>query len=306
MAAGSDRVLVVGQLAGARHGDGWFAPADVAELFETLRVPPPVRIDNELGRLRAKELLVRRKGKPPWSLTPQGREQVKALLANVDTAAVLADLYRLAGTEFGHTLHTVIPPSLAPVKWQEPIQRMLVEYHFDTNVFCMTRFPRDAQDTEYLDPVADVMPVAREVLRAHGLTLHVASDRQLDDDLYGNIAAHMWACRYGIGLFEDRLERGLNHNMVIEVGSMVITGRRCALLKDETIEKLPTDFSGQLYKPVDFADTKTVADTLHRWAADDLGLGRCPSCPPAPHMLDVRPEAAGPLSRRLSWTERKA
>jgi hypothetical protein len=275
--------LVTGQLAGARRGDGWFGPADVAGLLETLRVPAPVRIDNELGRLRAKDLLLRRKEKPAWSLTPKGQEEVKKLLAGVDTAAVLANLDPIAGTEFGHALHTVIPPSLAPVKWQEPIQRMLVEYDFDINVFCMTRFPRDAQDTEYLDPVADVIPVARAVLKAHGLTLHVASDRQLDDDLYGNIAAHMWACRYGIGLFEDRMGRGLNENMIIEVGSMVITGRRCALLKDKTIDKLPTDFSGQLYKPVDFGDTKTVSDTLHRWAADDIGLGTCPGCPTAPH-----------------------
>lgn len=77
--------------------------------------------------------------------------------------------------------------------------------------------------------------------------------------------------------------RGLNYNMVIEVGSMVITGRRCALLKDTTIDRLPTDFSGQLYKPVDFDDVDGAAGILHRWAADDLGRGRCASCPPAEH-----------------------
>lgn len=160
---------------------------------------------------------------------------------------------------------------------------MLRDYEFDSNVFCMTRFPRDASDSNYLDPVINVIPAARDALAAHDLTLHVVSDRVLDEDLFGNIAAHMWACRYGIALFENRMKRGLNENMIIELGSMVITGRRCALLKDKTIKKLPTDFSGQLYKPVDFDDINDIRGTLHRWAADDLGRGRCPKCPAAGH-----------------------
>jgi hypothetical protein len=276
-------VLVGGQLAGARSGNGWFDSSGVVELFETLRVNPPKRLDNELGRLRTKELLYRRDSRPAWSLTPEGVERVKHVMGAVDPRAVLPQLSGADGTEFGDALHTVIPPAMAPIKWQAPIQQMLRSYDFETNVFCMTRFPRDAEDEEYLDPIAEVVPVARDALRAHNLTLHVASDRALDEDLYGNIAAHMWACRYGIALFEDRLGRGLNHNMIIEVGSMVITGRRCALLKDETIGELPTDFSGQLYKPVDFAAVDGVSAVLHRWAADDLGLGRCAACPPAEH-----------------------
>lgn len=274
-------MLVVCQLAGGQHGDGWFAPRDVSALFELLRVPPPVRIDNEMGSLRSRDLLFRRAAKPSWSLTPEGSEMVKALMGDLDAGPILEQLSAADGTEFGHVLHTVIPPSLAPVKWQAPIQQMLRDYDFETNVFCMTRFPRDADDIEYLDPVADVIPAAREALAAHGLSLHVASNRALDDDLYGNIAAHMWACRYGIGLFEDRMKRGLNQNMIIEVGSMVVTGRRCALLKDTTIGKLPTDFSGQLYKSVDFGKIDTVSGSVHRWAADDLGRGRCSACPPA-------------------------
>jgi hypothetical protein len=272
-------VLVCGQLAGAQRGDGWFDPRDIAAVFQALRVPPPARVDNELSNLRKRQLLMHRGVAPSWSLTPEGRESVKDLMGNVDTGALLEQLTAADGAEFGHALHTVIPPTLAPVKWQAPIQQMLREHDFDTNVFCMTRFPRDADDRDYLDPVADVIPAARDALFRHGLTLHVASDRALDDDLYGNIAAHMWACRYGLGLFEDRLNRGLNENMIIEVGSMVITGRRCALLKDVTIERLPTDFAGQLYKPVDFSKIDSVTSALHSWAANDLAYGRCATCP---------------------------
>jgi hypothetical protein len=248
-------------------------------LFEALHLPAPGNVNQDLARLRKTGLATTRSAKPNWTLTPEGREKVKEFVGDVDVAAVMAELVFSEGAELGHVLHTLIPPSLAPVKWQEPIQRMLREFDFDTNVFCMTRFPEDEHDTEYLDPVMDVIPAACDALKRHGLNLHLASARQLDDDLYGNIAAHMWACRYGVGLFEDRADRGLNENMIIEVGSMIITGRRCALLKDETIEKMPTDFVGQIYKPVDFGDVAEVSAELHRWAANDLGLGKCPSCP---------------------------
>ena len=150
---------------------------------------------------------------------------------------------------------------------------------FEKNVFCMTRFPEDENDADYLDPVHPILPALRTALVNHGLVMHLASDRQLDDDLYGNVAAHMWACQYGIALFEDRLGRGLNENMLIEVGSMLVTGRRCALLKDLTIEKMPTDFVGQIYKEADFENVAATVALVHAWAAADLGLGRCPDCP---------------------------
>jgi hypothetical protein len=31
LARGDERVLVLGELAGARHGDGWFAPRDLGD-----------------------------------------------------------------------------------------------------------------------------------------------------------------------------------------------------------------------------------------------------------------------------------
>lgn len=273
---------MLGQLAGARRGDGWFAPRDVTDLFEAFHLEQPTNISQDLAGLRQGGLVAARRTKPSWALPPEGHEKVNDLVGQVDASAIVAELTASSGAELGHVLHTLIPPVLAPVKWQEPIQRMLREFDFDTNVFCMTRFPQDASDTHYLDPVAEVIPAAREALRDHGLTLHVASDRQLDDDLYGNIAAHMWACRYGVGLFEDRAGSGLNENMIIEVGSMVITGRRCALIKDTTIDRMPTDFVGQIYKPVDFADLGEVSAAMHRWAAIDLGLGGCRGCPRDP------------------------
>lgn len=143
----------------------------------------------------------------------------------------------------------------------------------------MTRFPDRSESKKGPDPVNPALEVAREVCLHHGLQFHLASDRAIVDDLWQNVAAHMWASRYGIAFFENRRDRGLNYNLTIEVGSMLITGRRCALLKDCSVPQLPTDLVGQIYKNVDLDKPKTISDALHIWLRDDLNLGTCSSCP---------------------------
>jgi hypothetical protein len=67
---------------------------------------------------------------------------------------------------------------------------------------------------------------------------------QLDDfDGDGDVAAEdpegpLAGCEGGF--FEARVERGLNCNLETEVGSMLMTGRRCALLKDGSTDKMST------------------------------------------------------------------
>jgi len=119
---------------------------------------------------------------------------------------------------------------------------------------------------------------ARSACRDHGLEFHLASDRAIVDDLWMNVAAHMWACKFGIAFFEDRRSRGVNYNMVLEVGAMLIAGRRCALLKDSSIEVMPTDLVGRIYRPVDLSNLSSVTRAIHSWLRDDLSLGTCPRC----------------------------
>jgi hypothetical protein len=279
------RVLVLSKVAGVHLGDGWFGPSNVEALFEAVRVPAPGNTSQELSRLRAAGHVRKRNARPSWTLTPEGDARCMELAGEIDMRALDASISVEAGgaaTVFGDAVHAVVPPVLAPAKWARPIAQMLEEHEFDNNVFCMTRFPRSGRT----DPVAAVIPAVRDALKRHGLVLHLASDRVLDEDLYGNVAAHMWACRFGIVLLEDRLKRGLNHNMLIEVGAMMAIGRRCALLRDRTVSAavgeanpMPTDLVGQIYKSVDFDDLDGIGATAHLWAANDLGLGRCQSCP---------------------------
>jgi hypothetical protein len=209
-----------------------------------------------------------------------------SLVSDLDIAALVAESIRLGGTFLGGVVHTVMPPSLAAPELL-PVLRTFLEAHpFETNVLGMTRFPDD--DEAKPDPLLPVIDVARQVCAAHGLEFHLASDRAMHDDLWTNVAAHMWASRYGIAFFEDRRERGVNYNLTIEVGAMLMTGRRCALLKDESIDRLPTDLVGKIYKSVNVEDHASVANALHAWARDDLALGSCGSCPPPPAAATTR------------------
>lgn len=268
---GSDRerVLVTGELFALR-GDKSFAPADVTQTLLELNVPPPSNVNRELTRL-ASDKLVLNKGRGAWAITPSGRRDARSLVDGLSPIA-LERATAQGGAEFAHVEHTVIPHWAAPPRWQVGIKRLLADHPFDTNMFCMTRFPSEGPDP---DPVKAAIGVARDTAAAHGLTLHLASDRLIDDDLLGNVGAYMWACKFGIGFLEDRLGNGLNYNAVIELGSMTFAGRRVALLKDKTApERLPTDLSGQVYKPVDLDDLATVETEIRRFIETDLGIPR--------------------------------
>ena len=264
------RVLVSGSVAAAQSEDAAFTAAETQSVFDKVWVPRPGNIHDRLISLERQHLVRRASRRRYWGITPQGREVVRTLLERVDSAAIEIELRGTFGSEFAHVRHTLVPPSFAPVKWLKPIARLTDEFPFERNVFLMTRFPLDQADTHYLDPIRDIIPVIRAALAAHGLVLHVASQRQLDDDVLGNVAAHMWACNYGIGILEDRMQRGLNYNVITELGAMLMTGRRCALLKDSTAPDLPTDLVGQIYKPVDVTNAQQIDEVIRQWASADF------------------------------------
>jgi hypothetical protein len=274
-----DQVLTLARIAQERADGGRFTVPALTALFDDIGLPQPGNIHHTVGTLVTARVLTRSgKGRGvTYRLTPVGNARAIELADDMDLAALLAESAATGLPLLGATGHPVIPPSLAPPDLIGPLRGFFERHPFETNVFGMTRFP-DADEEQGPDPVAPALEVARAVCQEHGLTFHLASDRQIVDDLWPNVAAHMWACKYGIAFFEDRRGRGINYNLSIEVGSTIVLGRRIAILKDRTIDedqdvkRLPTDLTGRVYKPIDLDEPDTVRDALTAWIKEDLAL----------------------------------
>jgi hypothetical protein len=267
-----DQTLVLAQLLADRTPNSSVTPSGVNQLFEDFALPAPTKIGNMFVTLVIKKHLTKTSGRGAYKVTPAGRAKVAEKLSGLDFVALIAEGATDNAPTLGLAQHALVPYTLAPPALVSPLRGFLADHPFDNNVFGMTRFPETKAGTA--DPVGRALAVARGVCADFGLEFHLASDRAITDDVWTNVSAHMWGCRYGIGLFEDRVERGLNYNLVIEIGAMIMTGRRCALLKDGSIEKMPTDFIGMIYKSVDLDDEGTVRNRLMDWLQEDLRIGK--------------------------------
>jgi hypothetical protein len=267
------QVLTLGRIAQGRSDTGRFSATEVTALFDDIGIPRPGNVHATLGALVTGKHLTRSagSGRVTFRLTPLGLADSTEIADDLDLAALLAEGATAHLPSLGATEHPIVPPSLAPPELLGPLRKFFDRHPFETNVFGMTRFPDEDEEKEP-DPVAPALEEAREVCKQHGLTFHLASDRQIVDDLWPNVAAHIWACKYAVAFFEDRRDRGINYNLSIEVGSTIVLGRRVAILKDESIKRLPTDLTGRIYKSVNLDDPATVRTALATWIKDDLAL----------------------------------
>ena len=137
---------------------------------------------------------------------------------------------------------------------------------FDTNVFVMMRY-RDTPQFQMIE--ASI----RRSLSSYGLSARLAKDRALSEDLWDNIRLYMTSSRYAIAVFEELDEREFNPNISLELGYMYALGRRCLLLKERRMPRLPTDTLGKIYRDFDgFALEETIVKQVTGWCEDDLGL----------------------------------
>lgn len=264
--------LVLAALAADRDENSIVKPSTVTAMFNDFALPAPAKIGNVFTALKGKKFVTPVSGHGSYKVTPLGREAVAEKMSGLDLVALVAEGATANAPVLGQTQTALVPYTLAPPALVQPLRGFLADHPFDGNVFGMTRFPEAKAGTA--DPVGRALAVAREACKERGLEFHLASDRAIVDDVWANVMAHMWGSRYGIGFFEDRVERGLNYNLVTEVGAMLMTGRRVALLKDGSIEKMPTDFVGMIYKSVDLSDEGAVRVLVTNWLKDDLRIGK--------------------------------
>lgn len=142
---------------------------------------------------------------------------------------------------------------------------------YEKNVFVMMPF-RQGDDEQF----KEIEVIIRSELRKKGFTAWLASDKDLDETLWGNITAFMTACKYGIAVFTRReditkgtVEPEFNPNVSLELGFMVSRGKEVLLLKDIVLKTLPTDLMGHLYKQFDLRKVRRQLPAIvRRWAGE--------------------------------------
>jgi hypothetical protein len=128
------------------------------------------------------------------------------------------------------------------------------------NILLMMRFRSGAQYVAITDAL-------RESLRRFGLHVLRADDKDYTGDLWDNVCLYMLGSKFGIAIFEEIDEREFNPNIALELGFMLALNKRCLILKDQRMPRLPTDIIGKLYKEFDtYAIATTVATAVDSWA----------------------------------------
>ena len=132
------------------------------------------------------------------------------------------------------------------------VESILKESPYERNVFIMMPF-RHEDDERYERIVTSI----KAVLEKHKFKGWMASDKNLANQLWDNVASFMLACKYGIAIF-TRVEREneirvkeFNPNVSLELGFFLSRGKKVLILKDKILPNLQTDLVGHLYEPFD-------------------------------------------------------
>ncbi len=262
------QTLVALHIASLRASNKTASATEVRDTFIALRVPPPKNVHQHLAKLASNKLILS-PSNGRWAITPLGGERIRQLMTGVTDSDFDNLLTDKQAALFADTPHSLLPPEMAPVQFRAGIGRFLKGHPFDSNVFGISRFPRkEVAD----DPIVTALDKCRAVCSELGLEYHLASDRAVEELLFSNVVAALWACRYGIAIIEDTVAEGPNYNVALEVGAMLVTGRPCLILKDHSVKRPPSDLIAHIYDEVEVRVPASIEAAIRGWAADRLGL----------------------------------
>ncbi len=264
----NDQTLVVLHIATFRSDNKSASPSEILRTFIDLSIPPPKNVSQHLAAL-AKQKFILAPSTGRWRVSQVGAERIRQLTGGVSESLITATLASPDDATIADAPHSLLPWEVAPVPFRASIGRFLEGRQFERNVFGISRSPRKDKPS---DVIAETLEVCRTTCADLGLDFHLASDRVVEEMLFSNIVAAMWACRYGIAIIEDTVEEGVNANVILEVGAMLITGRPCLLLKDVSVKKPPSDLVAHLYDEVDISQASSLDDAIRRWAKHRLGI----------------------------------
>lgn len=144
---------------------------------------------------------------------------------------------------------------------KDPFKNKRVAFEKDEhkNVFVIMRYGAEP-------PFAEIENTITETLQRFGLKAVLARDVGFHQQLWNNVRFCMDHSRYAIIVFERILDPAYNPNVAIELGYMMGLKRPRLILKDHSIQVLPTDIIGQLYTEFNsYRAKETIAVAIERW-----------------------------------------
>lgn len=147
------------------------------------------------------------------------------------------------------------------IGYREDIEKQLVKFPFEKNVFLMLRFREENKDlSDYI--------IKR--LKAAGLR-GVRADQpewNITNDVYNPVAV-LYCCKYGIALFDQAEEnQAYNPNVIYELGIMHSLGRECMILRNVSLPPVPFDLLKNLYTP--YAEKTAIRRNIRLWVQQIL------------------------------------
>jgi nucleoside 2-deoxyribosyltransferase len=195
-------------------------------------------------------------------------EDVLSVLGNASsfTCTVRGKIYKAVDSDFAEedavtpvsTLAQPHPPEIAM-----SLDRLRAKYPDPKKLgFLVMRFTA-------AKPFAKIVEIIKQIGEEHGLKIIRADENEFHADLWGNVRTHLHGCGFGIAVYERIETNEPNANVGLEVGYLMAMNKPVLLLKDKTVETLPADLAGKLYKPFDPHDPEgTIPAQFTKWLED--------------------------------------
>lgn len=118
-------------------------------------------------------------------------------------------------------------------------------------------------------PLIEIHRVVKATFSELGFNVLRADDKVYAESLFANIEAYMHGCRFAISVHERSASEVHNANVALEVGYMLGMRRDVCILKEKSVQSLPSDLQGRLYTTFDIHDiASTLKASVGRWLRD--------------------------------------
>jgi hypothetical protein len=112
----------------------------------------------------------------------------------------------------------------------------------------------------------EILAAIKQALSKHGLTATRADDKSYAPELFPNVQTYVYGCGFGIAVIERIEEEAVTPSIAMELAIMAALNKPVCLLKDRTMQKLPTDLQGHLHEDFDTRNPKgTIGKAIDKW-----------------------------------------